>query len=766
MVLPDAPSPSARSLRSRRPVAAGRCSAAAALVGRGGELVETRQATTLVAMRPVTALGRWSTRRPWVAIGCWLGFVLVAGGLLAATGTKTLSNGAVGESARGYEMLDANGLWPPARELAYLHSSTLRVRDGPFRAAIRDVAGRVAGANEVLTPFDPGGGRLVSRDGHAALVVITLGNVRVSDVRAAVLSAGPAHPGVTIEETGSITASDAVDDAGSGDLRRAEILSVPVALAVLLVAFGALVAATVPVLLALTAVGAAYALMGPISQLFAIDDSVRIVLVLIGMAVGVDYALFYIVRSREERRRGLASHEALEQTARTSGRTVVVSGTTVAIAMAALFLVRAKTFDSLAAATIVVVACAVAGSVTVLPAVLELLGARLDRGRLRFLPHLRTDESSRFWPAVVDRVLRRPVLSLTLSAGLLVALAIPAFWLRVSSPDETALAPQSIPALRTFADLRRVFPFASEPAEIVATVPPGSWSDLLAQAGRLQQLAFARGISTPPVQVTSNAELGAVGIFLPLTGTGDNPASRRAISTLRHDLVPRTIERIPGARVAVTGNVAEDVDLTNQLDRGLPYVLAFVLLLAFVVLLFAFRSIVVPVKAIVLNLLSVGASYGVLVLVFEHHWAEPLLGFTSDGTIISWLPLFLFVILFGLSMDYHVFILSRVREGVDAGMTNDDAVRHGISVTAGVVTSAALVMVGVFAIFGTLSTLNIKEAGVGLAAAVLIDATIVRAVLLPASMKLLGDWNWYLPRSLRRIARRPAVEAPEAREQV
>ena len=702
-------------------------------------------------MRPVTAVGRWSTRRPWVAIGCWLAFVLLAAGLLAATGTKTLNNGAVGESARGYRMLDANGLWPPARELAYLHSPTLRVQDPPFRAAIRDVVSRLEGSNEVLSPFDPGGRPLVSRDGHAALVVITLGNVRASEVRTAVLSARAAHPGVAIEETGGITANDAVDHATSGDLRRAEILSVPVTLFVLLVAFGALVAASVPVLLALTAVVAAYALQGPISHLFAIDDSVRIVLVLIGMAVGVDYALFYVVRSREERRRGLASREALDRTAQTSGRTVIVSGTTVVIAMAALFLVRAKTFDSLAAATIVVVACAVVGSVTVLPAVLELLGPRIDKGRLRFLPHRRTnDESPRFWAAVVSRVLRRPVLSLTLSAGLLVALAIPAFWLRVSSPDETALAPHDLPALRTLADLRRVFPFASEPADVVATVPADSSDDLPTQVERLQQLAVSRGLSEPPVQITSSG-LNAAGLFLPLAGTGDNSSSRHAIALLRHELIPQTIGRIPGANVAVTGNVAEDVDLTHQLDRGLPYVLSFVLLLAFVVLLFAFRSIVVPIKAIVLNLLSVGASYGVLVLVFEHHWAEPLLGFTSNGAIISWLPLFLFVILFGLSMDYHVFILSRVREGVDAGMSNDEAVQHGITVTAGVVTSAALVMVGVFSIFGTLSTLNIKEAGVGLAAAVLIDATIVRAVLLPASMRLLGDWNWYLPRTLQRL---------------
>ena len=238
---------------------------------------------------------------------------------------------------------------------------------------------------------------------------------------------------------------------------------------------------------------------------------------------------------------------------------------------------------------------------------------------------------------------------------------------------------------------------------------------------------------------------------MPLTGLGDNNASRNAIAVIRDALIPQTLGRVPGVHTAVTGVVAEDVDFTHQINHGIPYVIAFVLALAFVILLVAFRSIVVPLKAIVLNLLSVSAAYGVLVLVFQHDWAEGLLGFRSDGEIISWLPLFLFVVLFGLSMDYHVFILSRIREAVDAGMSTDDAVRHGVTQTAGVVTSAALVMVGVFSIFGTLNQLDVKQAGVGLAAAILIDATIVRAVLLPASMKLLGDWNWYLPGQRRRM---------------
>jgi uncharacterized membrane protein YdfJ with MMPL/SSD domain len=656
-------------------------------------------------------------------------------------------------------MLDENRLWPPPHEVAYLHSDTLRARDPAFRAAIRDVVRRIGtdGVEVAASRF--------SREGHSALVVATLLNVPADQVRAAVLSAAPAHPGVTIEETGDITASDASDKAKSDDLSRAGVLSVPVSLLVLLFAFGAIVAAFVPLLLALTAVATAFGLLGPISQAIPIDDSVETVLVLIGMAVGVDYALFYVMRSREERRRGRPSHEALERTVRTSGRTVIVSGTTVVIAMAAMFLVRAKVFDSLAVATITVVACAVAGSVTVLPGLLELLGTRIDRGRIPFLPHLRTDQTdSRFWTAVVDRVLRRPVLSVALSAGLLVALAVPALGLRVTSPDDTTLVPQNVPALHALADVRRDFPGTAEPARVVATVPPQSWEALHFEGLRLARLAIKRGIAHPPVAATSNEDGSAAALALPLTGAGNNEQSRHAISVLRHELIPQTIGRIPGVRTAVTGVVAEDVDFTHQLKHGLPYVLLFVLLLAFLLLLVTFRSLVVPVKAMILNLLSVGASYGVLVLVFQHQWAEPLLGFTSNGAIISWLPLFLFVVLFGLSMDYHVFILRRVREAVDSGMRSDDAVRHGITATAGVVTSAALVMFAVFSIFGSLSALDVKQAGVGLAAAVLIDATIVRAVLLPASMKLLGDWNWYLPRALERLPR--TAEAPPAGEPV
>jgi uncharacterized membrane protein YdfJ with MMPL/SSD domain len=379
---------------------------------------------------------------------------------------------------------------------------------------------------------------------------------------------------------------------------------------------------------------------------------------------------------------------------------------------------------------------------------LRLLGPRIDRGRVPLLSRARTDRGSRFWSALVGRVTRRPLLAAMLSITLLAALSYPALSLRISKPSDLALAAPSEPALKALADVRRAFPSAGEIAIVAVEAGRTNPQQLRQQLHRLSRLAVDEGVANKPVdpiRTVSTSEGSAGALFLPLIGNGANTPSRHAVDALRQRLIPATVGRIRGVQTAVTGPTAEDVDFTRQIRHALPYVLAFVLTLAFVLLLVAFRSIVVPLKAIALNVLSLGAAYGVLVLVFQHRWAEPILGFQSNGTIVSWLPLFLFVVLFGLSMDYHVFILSRVREAVDRGTQTEDAVRGSIAATAGVVTAAAVVMVCVFALFGTLSSLELKQAGVGLAAAVLIDATLIRGVLLPATMKLLGEWNWYLP---------------------
>jgi RND superfamily putative drug exporter len=704
------------------------------------------------------AIGRWSARRPWLAIALWLGFVVACVAALAVTGSKQLQSGASGESARAEDMMNAHQVSPPGPQLeyAYLHSGSLRAGDPAFRATVAKVRTsleRALGGGRAPGPAPAGrapngrplGGGVTTRvadGGRSVLVGVPVNQQFSTDALAAAVSSdGNAQVSAVLDDNSK--------DTGNSDLRRAERLSVPVTLVVLLIAFGALVAAAVPVVLAVTAVVAAFGLLGPISQLFALDSSVKTVVLLIGMAVGVDYALFYVIRSREERARGFTSHQALARTARTSGHTVVVAGTTVALAMAGQFIVGSNVFNGIASGTIAVIACAVAGSVTVLPAVLELLGPRIDRGRIPFLPHLAVGNDSRFWPAVVDRVLRRPLLSLTVAVALLVALAIPALQLRVAFPPTNNHVPRISAPLQRQIDAQ--FPGISSPAIVVFSWPAGGRAKAERAARQLESLATSTGIAHPPYATGGSSDGQAGTLALPLSGLGDDATSKAALRVLRNDLIPRTLARVPGVQVAVTGDAARDVDFTTQMRSALPYVIAFVLVFAFLILLVTFRSLVIPIKAIVLNLLSVAASYGVLVLVFQRHWAENALGFHSIGSVISWLPLFLFVVLFGLSMDYHIFILRRVREAIDDGMSNDDAVRYGITRTAGVVTSAALVMFGVFSLFGTATALDLKQAGVGLAVAVLLDATVVRAVLLPASMKLLGDWNWYLPRWLDRL---------------
>jgi RND superfamily putative drug exporter len=414
----------------------------------------------------------------------------------------------------------------------------------------------------------------------------------------------------------------------------------------------------------------------------------------------------------------------------------------------------------------------VAGSVTVLPAVLTLLGPRIDAGRIR-LPRRVRASGDRFWPALTARVLARPAAAAAVATGLLLALAAPAVSLRMAQPSAVALTAPDDPALRTLAAVQAAFPAAGEPAFVIVQAPAAAAGALAREFARLQALAARDRIAHPPFQTASNAGHTAAELSLPLTGDGANQASRQAIATLRRTLVPATVGHVPGARAYVTGATAGDVDFTSQVRGGLPPAIALVLVLAFCLLLVTFRSVVVPATAVTLNLLSVAAAYGVLVLVFQHTWAEPVLRFRADGTITAWLPLFLFVVLFGLSMDYHVFILSRVREAVTGGEPTRRAIARSITRTAGVITAAALVMVCVFALFGTLASLDIKQAGVGLAAAVLIDATVIRGVLLPATMALLGERNWYLPRWLSWLPRvgledqaapEPAIAATPGRQ--
>jgi uncharacterized membrane protein YdfJ with MMPL/SSD domain len=469
---------------------------------------------------------------------------------------------------------------------------------------------------------------------------------------------------------------------------------------------------------------------------------------LIGMAVGVDYSLFYLRREREERAAGLEPEAALRRTASTSGQAVLISGMTVLIAMAGLLLSNDPTFTSIGVATMVVVAAAMVGSLTVLPALLARLGDRVERGGVPILRrYARRGGDSRLWSAILRPVLRHPLFAGLASVAVLLTLAFPALSMRTALPSVADL-PSSFHTVKAYKAINTAFPGAQVPAEVVIEASDLHSTQARAAIATLGRRAVASGRMFRPivVRVSRSGKIGVVEI--PLAGNGTDDASKAALSTLRETIIPATVAKIPGATVAVTGETAGTTDFNAMIRARMPLVFVFVLGLAFLLLLVTFRSIVVPLKAIVLNLLSVGASYGVLVAVFQWGWGAHLLGFESTGKVVSWLPMFLFVILFGLSMDYHVFILSRVKELVDRGVRTEDAVERSIYSTAGTVTAAAVVMVAVFGIFAGLRLIEMKEAGFGLAVAILIDATIIRGVLLPAAMKLLGEWNWYLPRWL------------------
>jgi RND superfamily putative drug exporter len=487
-------------------------------------------------------------------------------------------------------------------------------------------------------------------------------------------------------------------------------------------------------------------------------------ILLIGLAVGVDYSLFYYRRAREERARGETNRRAVAIAAATSGKAVLTSGLTVIVAMAAMFITGQGTFMGMAEATAIVVAVAMLGSLTVLPALLSKLGDRVDRGRIPFgrrFERRRTSSESRFWAAVVRPALSHPLATIVLAVGFLVLLAAPAFHLRTASPGVTDL-PRNLAVIKTYNRIQHAFGANPVPAQVVVSAKNVDSTPVKTAIAKLKSEAIASGQMHEPITVDVNKAHTLARLEVPLVGNGVDKTSQDALHTLRSSIVPKTVGSVGTAYVG--GSTASSIDFNHQLGSRAPYVFAFVLGLAFLLLLWNFRSLVIPATAIVLNLLSVGAAYGVLVSVFQGGWGIIHIGGVHHGPIAAWLPLFLFVILFGLSMDYHVFILSRIREGYDQGLETREAIRRGITRSAGVITSAAMVMVAVFSTFATLSVVSSKQLGVGLAVAIFIDATIVRGLLLPAVMGLLGERNWYLPRWLDRLLPRHEVELPAADE--
>jgi putative drug exporter of the RND superfamily len=706
----------------------------------------------------VERIAGWSVRHRKTAVFGWLLLVVVIFAAGHAIGGKTVPAYDAGQSGQAEQTLAKLGVTAPAVEdvlISGRRTGPTFAHDRLMRQAVAQVAGALArlphAATGIRSPLTTPS--LVASGGHSALVTFDVPGpaadqaTAVEPAQRAVAAVAARYPGLHIAEGGDASYAGAINTVLDQGFRRAEATSIPITLVLLLLVFGALVAAGIPLLLAITSVATALSLLTVISHWLPVGASTAEVVVIIGMAVGVDYSLFYLRREREERARGAAPAAALRTAAATSGRAIVVSGVTVMMALAGLFLTGYDVFTGIALGTIAVVGVAVLGSLTVLPALLSWLGPRAERGRIPFLGAKRTAaRPSRGWAAAVRRVVAHPVAWGGAAVIVLLALAAPALGLRLGQP--TIDLPASSPVLRTLDQVQRAFPQSPSPAQVVVTGSDLTGPAMSGALTALRDRASATGPVHAPITATAVAAGRALIVGVPLAGNGGDAVSNAALLDLRDHILPATLGRVSGVSYAVTGDTATTYDDTAALHSSTPIVIAFVIGLAFVVLVVAFRSIAIPLVSIGLNLLSVGAAYGLITLIFQDGRLQGPLGYTSFGGIVSWVPLFMFVLLFGLSMDYHVFILSRIREQHALGASTKDAVVGGISTSAGVVTSAAVIMVAVFSILATLPIVDSKTLGVGLAAAVFVDATVVRGVLLPAAMTLLGERCWRLPRWL------------------
>ncbi|MEV4419077.1 MMPL family transporter [Patulibacter sp. NPDC049589] len=701
--------------------------------------------------RAVVAVSRLSTRRPKVTIALWIVLIVActAAGVLTGTRTLTDAENGVGASGRAAVQLDDAGLRAPATETVLV-----RTGDAATTARVaRDLESRARRLPSVASVAGPSVAAQRTDGGRAVLVRATLRGDpddaadHVAPLTSAVRDVAAAHPGARLSQVGAGTLQHEFDDVVATDMQRAELFSIPITLAVLIIAFGALVAASIPLLLGVTAVAGAMGALGVVSQIAPNGDTTGTMIVLIGLAVGVDYSLFYVRREREERRRGHGPDAALRAASASVGRAILVSGITVMVAMAGLLLTGIGAFTSMALGTMLVVLIALIGSLTVLPAVLALLGDRVDRGRLPFAGRRRARRDARIaaghrvrptaWERIAGVVTRRPGVSLVTAGAILLALAAPALGMKTGDAGLGSLPKDSqvAAAQRT---IERAFPGAPDDAQLVvrgtALDRPTARRELAALGARGARVTEGRGPVT--VRVAADGRTALVAVPMPDRGI---EAGERTVRELRSEVAP-TAERVAaGASALVAGDAASSMDSDDVIAAKLPLVIGFVLGLAFLLLLAAFRSARLAATVVGLNLLSIGAAYGVVTAVFQNTWAEDLLGFTSSGTVVPFFPLLSFVILFGLSMDYSVLVLERIREAREAGRSPRDAVAEGVAATGGSITSAAVVMVAVFAIFAALRLLEMKQMGVGLSAAVLIDATIVRAIALPAAVTLLGE---------------------------
>lgn len=724
-------------------------------------------------------MARWSARHPWRAIVGWFVFVLLClgAGIAAGTNAATTEDFWVGEAGHAESMATDGGLQRRPTEHILITAASGPLDPARATAAARDLTARMEALAEVESVAPP----VRSKDGTALRVTVVMKGAEL-DARKNVVPlldrtarVAAAHPDLIVEETGSPAISKGVNDQRGKDLALSERLSLPVTLVILLIVFGSVVMAGVPLLLALSSIAATMGLAMLVSHLLPDPGVGTNMILLMGLAVGVDYTLFYLKREREERARAggrLAPEALVELAAATAGRAVVVSGLAVIVCTATLYLATDVIFSSLATGTILVVAVAVLSSLTVLPALLVKLGHRAEhraakkaaRQAKRGVPAVVKavkPENGRVFTALLSPARRHPALTLCASVLAMLAVAAPALGLKLIDPGKDTFS-RSIPAMRVYDRLTAAYPELLVKHEVVARTEPGRAPEVrraLTELGRRAQAdpLFAR-TAGPVVRTSADGRTSVLELAVPHPAPSDEAIA--SLDHLRHRYIPSTVGELGGVDTAVSGDVARGQDYVRHERSKLPLVIGFLLLLTFVTTAVAFRSTVIGLLGVVLNLLSAAAALGALVLVFQGTWAEGILGFDSLGAIASRVPLFLFVLLFGLSMDYQVFVVSRIKEARDHGMTAREAVIDGIGRSAKVVTSAALVMVTIFAAFVFLHLTEMKQMGFCLAVAVLLDAVVIRMMILPSALLLLGERAWRPLRPARRARRTAPAAVP------
>ncbi len=699
-------------------------------------------------------LARASARRPWITLGLWALAIAVAGWISSQFLADALTTSAdftnTPEAVQAEELIEERFGEEGVTEILILSSDDTTIDDPAFERAVRAVQGAaIDEGGEAVTFFDTEDPSMVSEDQRTTLMPVTFEDTRnIADYLPAVegLIETTGENGLSAQAFGPITIEDDFSHIAEEDLAQGETFGVLVALVVLVLVFGALVAGLIPIAMGIASIAVAIGLVALVGMAVDFSFFVTNMITMMGLAVGIDYSLFIVSRYREERFKGLEKIDAIGAAGSTASRAVFFSGMTVVLALVGMLLVPTTIFRSLGAGAIFVVVVAMLASLTLLPALLGLLGDRINSlSILRRKADLGSENSHRFWNGITRRVMARPVISLVLGAGILLAASLSYFNIDTGFSGVSTL-PADTGSRQAFETLSAEFSGGqNSPIEIVVD---GDIESAEVQGGiKSLQASLASDDLFGPSQVRPAENGDTAVVTAPVNADPQSEAATSSIDRIRDDLVPQAFDGVD-AEVLVGGDTAFNADFFDLTDTYTPIVFIFVLGLSFLLLMVVFRSIVVPLKAIVMNLLSVGAAYGLIVLVFQEGVGADFFGFQQVEAIEAWLPLFLFSVLFGLSMDYHVFLLSRIRERFLETHDNTESVAYGLRTTGGLITGAAAIMVAVFAGFAAGNLVMLQQMGFGLAVAVFIDATLVRSVLVPASMKLLGDRNWYLPRWL------------------